>query len=68
MMAMKQSERLAWEKFRRQQKNLFKKAKELAQMTDSKVYLSVERNDKYHTYKSTEKLNWPSERETVSYA
>jgi len=68
MMAIKKSERVAREKFRKRQTNLFKKAKELAQMTDSKVYLVVQRNDKHHTYKSTEEPNWPPEGEVVSYA
>lgn len=47
--------------------HLFKKANELARMTNSKLYIVVQYDDKYHTYKSTEESNWPPpEGETVS--
>jgi len=66
-MAIVKSERLLREKLRKRRTNLFKKANELARMTNSKIYVVVPHNDKYHTYKSTEESNWPPpEREIVS--
>ena len=66
-MAIMKSERLLREKLRKRRTNLFKKANELARMTNSKVYMVVQHDNKYHTYKSTEESNWPpSEREIVS--
>lgn len=66
-MAIVKSERLLREKLRKRRTNLFKKANELAQMTNSKIYIVVQHDDKYHTYKSTEESNWPPpEREIVS--
>ena len=36
-------------------------------MTDSKVYIVIQHDDKYHSYNSTEELNWPPpEKEIVS--
>lgn len=36
-------------------------------MTNSKIYIVVQHDDKYHIYKSTEKSNWPPpERKIVS--
>jgi len=66
-MAIVKSERLLREKLRKRRTNLFKKANELARMTNSKIYIVVQHDDKYHTYKSTEESNWPPpEREIVS--
>ena len=66
-MAIVKSERLLREKLRKRRTNLFKKANELARMTNSKIYVVVQHDDKCHTYKSTEELNWPPlEREIVS--
>ena len=66
-MTIVKSERLLREKLRKRRTNLFKKANELARMTSSKIYVVVQHDDKYYTYKSTEELNWPpSEREIVS--
>jgi len=28
-------------------------------MTNSKLYIVIQHDDKYHTYKSTEESNWP---------
>ncbi len=68
-MAIVKSERLLREKLRKRRTNLFKKANELARMTNSKIYIVVQHDDKYHTYKSTEESNWPPpEREIVSMA
>ena len=65
-MAIVTSERLLRETLRKRRTNLFKKANELARMTNSKIYMVVQ-HDKYHTYKSTEKSNWPPpEREIMS--
>ncbi|KAL8832510.1 MAG: hypothetical protein Q9191_000237 [Dirinaria sp. TL-2023a] len=58
-MAIVKSERLLREKLRKRRTNLFKKANELARMTNSKIYVVVQHDDKYYTYKSTEELNWP---------
>jgi hypothetical protein len=66
-MAIVKSERLLREKLRKRRTNLFKKANELARMTNSKTYIVVQHDDKYYTYKSTEESNWPPpEREIVS--
>ncbi len=66
-MAIVKSERLLREKLRKRRTNLFKKANELARMTNSKIYIVVQHDDKFHTYKSTEESNWPPpEREIVS--
>jgi len=63
------SERLLREKLRKRRINLFKKVNELARMTDSKIYIVIQYNDKYHIYKSIEESNWPlPEREIISYA
>ena len=68
-MAIVKSEWLLREKLRKRRTNLFKKANELARMTNSKIYIVVQHDDKYHTYKSTEESNWPPpEREIVSMA
>ena len=66
-MAIVKSERLLREKLRKRRTNLFKKANELARMANSKIYIVVQHDDKYHTYKSTEESNWPPpEKEIVS--
>ena len=66
-MAIVKSERLLREKLRKRRTNLFKKANELARMTNSKIYIVVQYDDKYHTYKSTEESNWlPPEKEIVN--
>ncbi len=61
------NERRLREKFRKRKKNVFKKANELAWMTESKVHIIIQHNDKYHTYKSTEEINWPPSGELVSH-
>ncbi len=66
-MVIVKTERLLREKLRKRRTNLFKKANELARMTNSKIYIIVQHDDKYHIYKSTEESNWsPPEREIVS--
>jgi len=66
-MARVKKDRRLREKFRKRKINLFKKANELAWMTESKIYIVVQHDDKYHTYKSTEEPKWPpSGREVVS--
>lgn len=66
-MARAKKDRRLREKFRKRKTNLFKKANELAWMTESKIYIIVQHDDKYHTYKSTEEPTWPpSGREVVS--
>jgi len=61
------NERRLREKFRKRKTNVFKKANELAWMTESKVHIIIQHNDKYHTYKSTEEINWPPSGELVSH-
>ncbi len=66
-MAIVKSERLLREKLRKRRINLFKKANELARMTNSKTYVVVQHDDKYYIFNSTEESNWlPPEREIVS--
>ena len=66
-MAIVKSEQLLREKFRKRKTNRFKKADELARMTQSKIYIVVQHGDRYNTYQSTDKPNWPPrENEMVS--
>ncbi len=51
------NERWLQEKFRKRKTNVFKKVNELTWMTESKIHIIIQHNDKYHTYKSTEKIN-----------
>ena len=61
------NERRLQEKFRKHKTNVFKKANELTWMTESKIHIIIQHNDKDHTYKSTEKINWPLFKELVSH-
>ncbi|KAL2056580.1 hypothetical protein ABVK25_002974 [Lepraria finkii] len=66
-MARVKKDRRLREKFRKRQTNLFKKANDLAWMTESKIYIVVQHDDKFHTYKSTQEPRWPpSGKELVS--
>jgi len=57
------------EKARKRTKSLFKKANELALITNAQVYLVINRNAKYQIYKSTDQPGWPpSEQEIVSHS
>ena len=56
-MTIVKSERLLREKLRKRRTNLFKKANELTRMINSKIYIVVQHDDKFHTYKSTEESN-----------
>lgn len=55
------------EKFRKRRCNLMKKADELAYMCQADVYLVMYRGDKFYSYSSTDREEWPpSEEEMVS--
>ncbi|KAL8696245.1 MAG: hypothetical protein Q9201_007754 [Fulgogasparrea decipioides] len=55
------------EKFRKRRSSLLKKADELAYMCQTDVYLILYRGDKFYTYSSTDRDDWPpSEEEMVS--
>lgn len=66
MMGRVKIERCIREKFRKRRANLFKKASELASMTESKVLIIVQHDGKFHTYKSTEDPHWLPRSEDVS--
>ena len=54
------------EKARKRTKSLFRKANELAQLTDANVYVVIGRNGKLQIYRSTNQHGWPpSEEEMV---
>jgi len=66
-MALAKGERLRRDMLRKRRANLFKKANELAGKTDSKIYVVVRNDNKFHTYKSTDNLDWLTlEKETSS--
>ena len=62
-MALVRGERLRLEMLRKRRANLFEKANELAGKTDSKIYVVVQNDNKFHTYKSTDNLYWLCPRE-----
>jgi hypothetical protein len=65
-MALAKGERLRRDMLRKRRANLFKKANELAGKTDSKIYVVVRNDNNFHTYKSTDNLDWLIlEKETV---
>lgn len=71
-MARKQSRdkprRAVQEKFRKRSQGLFKKANELSQQTGSDIYILIYRNNRYHTYQSTDREGWPAlEQDIVSF-
>ena len=57
-MALVKGERLRLEILRKCRANLFKKANELAGKICSKIYVVVRNDNKFHTYKSTDNLDW----------
>ena len=61
------NERQLQEKFHKHKTNVFKKVNELTWMTESKIHIIIQHNDKYHTYKLTEKINWSSFKELVNH-
>ena len=67
-MANHRSERRAVrEKFRKRTPNFIRKGNELSQATKADVYILIYHNDKYRSYKSTNRLGWPpSEHDIVS--
>ena len=55
------------EKFRKRRGSLLRKADELAYMCQTDVYMILHRGDRYYTYSSTEREDWPpSEEEMVN--
>ncbi len=61
--------RVLSEKFRKRRNGIFKKADELARLTDAKIYIFVQRGTRCYTLKSAgERENWPPlESELVSH-
>ena len=68
-MATQRSRRVVREKFRKRTSSWTKKGNELAQMTGAEIYWVIHHNNKYYTYKSTDRPGWPpSEQEIVSHS
>ena len=67
-MAIQQSDRRAVrEKFRKRSSSWFRKGNELAHLTGSDIYIVIRHGNKYYTYKSTDRSDWPSfEQDIVS--
>ena len=53
------------EKARKRTKSLFRKANELAQITDANVYVVIDRSGKYQVYRSTDEPGWPPSQEEM---
>jgi hypothetical protein len=58
-------QRSAKNRFRKRRNGLFKKTFELSKLCEAEVFLVIEKDDKFYTFRSTEDESWPPTMEEI---